>query len=357
MNIFLTGGTGYFGHELALELARRGYTVKLLTRDIDSHYIPKHPNVFPVQGDLMDKESLVEGTKACDSIFHAGAAVALYGKTRTEVYEVNVNGTINLLEAAVVNKIRRFVFTSSCATIGSTIKHALHEDSPRMTSFGDDYALSKFVAEQWIQKYAEKGLHAVIVNASKIFGPGINRGTISTNSQIERFLSGKLCLVPTPGTYQAGYVFIGDLIDGHLKAWEKGQTGNRYIINSANMSMDEIYNAFREVSGKKGTILRIPQWLGVAAGHLHYVTMRAIGKVPLYSGRDMNLIYTNKIYDTKKAQTELGFKPAPFMDTLKTTIDFLNEKRQTRLKRYHEPAMPIYPQAEKTEIPFNKLHT
>ena len=122
MKILITGATGYIGYKLAMEAARRNYTVHILVRDLRSPLLPVHPNIRPFKGDITDKASLTAAINGCDKVMHAAAIAKLSAKDNSIFYSVNVEGTRNILDVSLAAGVKKFVFTSSGAVIGPSGK-------------------------------------------------------------------------------------------------------------------------------------------------------------------------------------------------------------------------------------------
>ena len=343
MKVLVTGATGYFGHELAAVLARRGHQVQVLVRNPASPHIPSHPNVSFFQGDILDADAIDSAMAGCEAVFHTAAFVGLYSVQGADIFDVNVNGTVNLLKSAVKHGVRDFIFTSTCGVIGTTTDKPLQENDAMTEGFANDYDLSKHLAEQKVKEFSKKGLHTVIINASKIFGPGNDRHSLSVNQIIKRYASGKVCFCPSPMSYQANYVFIGDLIDGHILGWRKGRPGENYIIGSANLSYKEIFNALKLAAGREGIVLAAPEWVAGIYGYVHYFFKKLAGGQPFFSGNDTKNLYCNKVYSIQKAIDELGYKPSPMLHSLKKTIDYFDEERDRLKLKNKGSGLKIYP--------------
>jgi dihydroflavonol-4-reductase len=168
MKTLVTGGTGFVGANVVRALLKRGVEVRALvrprsdTRNLDSL------EVELVAGDLRDRGSLEAALDGCDIVYHVGAMYALWARNPREIYDSNVTGTINILEAAGQAGVQKIVYTSSVATIG------LPKDGTPGTEeiplppedMVSDYKRSKYLAEQEVLKYAQRGLPVVIVNPS-----------------------------------------------------------------------------------------------------------------------------------------------------------------------------------------------
>src|SRR5688572_28865601 len=147
MKILIKGATGYIGYKLAMEAAKRNYTVHILVRDLHSPLLPVHPNIVTFKGDITDKESVIAAIKGCDKVIHAAAIAKLSAKDNSIFYSENEKETRNILDAALAASLKRFVFTSSGADIGPSGKYPMSENDPRIVAFENDYEISKHWTE------------------------------------------------------------------------------------------------------------------------------------------------------------------------------------------------------------------
>jgi len=220
--------------------------------------------------------------------------------------------------------VQKFVFTSSCGVIGPSLHEPMNETDPRITGFDSDYDISKFLAEKLVVEYSKKGLFTVIVSASKVYGPGIETHPISVNSTIKRFIEGKLSFCPGNPHFISNYVFINDLVRGHILAMEKGTSGEKYILGGENLSYAEFFQTIRTISGSRGILLTIPKNIARLYGCWYVIHSKLLGKEPVFSAKSVKHIYCNKSFSSAKAIEELGYSITPFVKALQSTIQFLN---------------------------------
>ncbi len=324
MKIFLTGATGYVGHNLALTLARQGNLVHILVRNLQSKNIPRHPAIQVFQGDITKEKSIRVAMQGCEQVYHTAALVQHYAAEPSIFYEINVAGTRKIMDAAFHLGARKVVFTSTCGVIGPSLNEPMSETDPRLTGFSSDYDLSKFLAEKLVLSYSQNGLPAVIVSPSKVYGPGIETHPISVNLIIKRFVQGKPGFCPSNTNYISNYVFIDDLVRGHILAMEKGGNGEKYILGGDNLSYFEFFNSIRTVSGTNGMLLRVPESIARLFGYWHVLKSRILGTQPAFSAGSVKHIYCNKSFSSAKAIDQLGYTITPFTAALKPTLEFLN---------------------------------
>lgn len=323
MKILVTGATGYVGHNLSLALAQQGDQVHILVRNPQSAFIPHHPNIRVFVGDITKKETISIAMLGCEKVFHTAALVKHYASDPAIFYDTNVEGTRNVLDAALETGVLKLVFTSTCGVIGPTLLEPMNETDPRITSFDSDYDLSKFLAEKLVDEYEKKGLASVIVRPSKVYGPGVETHLISVNSTIKRFIEGKLTFCPNNLHFISNYVFINDLVKGHILAMEKGISGQKYILGGENLSYAEFFKTIRSVSGTRGILFPAPKIMAQLYGYLHVLKSKLTGKEPVFSAGSAKLFYCNKSFSSSKAISELGYSITPFAKALQPTIQFL----------------------------------
>lgn len=326
MKVLVTGATGYVGHNLAMDLANKGYDVNILVRDANSVFTPKHKNIAVFKGDITDKDSINKAIKDCEWVFHSAAFARLWARKLSDFYDINVEGTRYLLDASVHHGIKKFCFTSTCGVVGKSINHPLSEDDPRTTSFDNNYNLSKFLGEMLVEEYARDGLFAVTVSLSKVFGPGIENRPVSVNKLIKDFVSGKITFSPSPGHLLSNYVFIDDCVEGHEQAMQKGRSGEKYILGGENLSFREFFETISKVSGKKGKLFYAPESIATMYGWIHYFQAKIKRQDPHFTGKDVGHIYCNKSFSCVKAEQELGYKITPFAEAVEKTIQFLMKR-------------------------------
>jgi nucleoside-diphosphate-sugar epimerase len=331
MKILVTGATGYVGHNLALTLAGQGNDVHILVRSLQSAFIPQHPNIHVFAGDITKKETIIIAMQGCEKVFHTAALVQYYASDPSIFYDINVEGTRNVLDTALQLGVQKFVFTSTCGVIGPSLHEPMTETDPRIIGFDSDYDISKFLAEKLVVEYSKKGMFAVIVSASKVFGPGIETHPISVNSTIKRVIEGKLSFCPGNPHFISNYVFIDDLVRGHMLAMEKGTSGEKYILGGENLSYAEFFQIIRDFSGVGGILFPVPENMAKLYGFWHVLQSKLLGKEAAFSAKSVKHIYCNKSFSSLKAIKELGYSITPFAMALRSTIQFLTPYLSARL--------------------------
>lgn len=327
MKIFITGATGYIGHNLALTLANQGYSVHALVRNIQSDCLPVHDNIKLFKGDINDVDSIKTAITGCDYAYHV-AAFARLGDTYNEAfYRVNVQGTENVLAQALEAGIKKFVFTSSVAVLGPSMNFPLTENDPRIKTFNNDYELTKSIAEKLVTSYNKKGLPGVIVSLSRVYGPGVGSKTSGVNKFISMTLMGKRLVLPSGQNAEANYVFIDDVINGHLLAMSNGIPGEKYIIGGEDASFEKLFSTIIPLTGKKVKFIKIPYNLIRAGCYLPYLQARITLREPTLSPVILDQLFTNRKVSSQKAIENLGYSFTPLQMGIEKTIQFLTSAK------------------------------
>lgn len=325
MKAFLTGATGFIGANLTRLLLAQNWQVRTLVRaGSDRSNLDGLPLEL-AQGDLNDPSLLADLVTGCDAVFHVAAHYSLWRKDREAIYRANVAGTENLLAAAKRIGVKRFIQTSSVAAIGVPPPgtSATEDLTTSLDALVSDYKKSKYLAEQAALKAAREGLDVVIVNPSTPIGPYDIKPT-PTGEIIVRFLEGRM-----PAYVHTGLnlIDVEDVAWGHLLAWQKGRTGERYILGHRNMTLKELLEMLAAVTGRKAPRLAIPHFIPLAVAFIdEMILARFFGKTPEVSLDSVRMSQKPMYYDSTKAVRELGLPQSPIEQALEKAVCWFVEK-------------------------------
>lgn len=326
MKILITGATGYIGHQLALEAAARNYTVHILVRDPQSKFVPTHKNIIAFKGDITDKASILAAMLGCEKVMHAAAIAKFWEKDNNIFYKVNVEGTRNMLEASLELGIKKFVYTSSGAVHGPSGKFPMNENDPRIVAFENDYEISKYWGEALVKEYSRRGLFAVIVAATRVYGPGPTTNGNTMDGVIKFILSRKIAFVPGKDDVIANYVYVDDVVKGHFLAMEKGLGGDKYFLGGENISYKTFFNTIRQFAEKNIKLIRVPVFLMKTWSLLYMTFCRITGKQTHISPRVVDRLVQNRAISCEKAMQQLGYTITPFTEGIQKTIHHLQNR-------------------------------
>ncbi len=327
MSVFVTGATGFIGGNLIRALMSDGHEVRVLVRPgADQRNLVGLP-VEIVTGDLSSSELLKDQLMGCDAVFHVAAHYSLWVKDRETIYRTNVTGTKNLLAAAKSAGVKRFIHTSSVAAIGVPAPNTLATEATRTTveELVSDYKKSKFLAEQAALKAAGEGLDVVIVNPSTPIGAYDVKPT-PTGEIILRFLEDRM-----PAYVHTGLnlIDVGDVARGHILAWERGRTGERYILGHRNLTLKEMLEMLAAATGKPAPRIAVPHFVPLAVAYLdEMILARYFGKTPQVSFYSVQMSQKAMYYDSSKAVRELGLPQSPIEGALEKAVRWFEENRQ-----------------------------
>ncbi|HEU5253712.1 MAG TPA: NAD-dependent epimerase/dehydratase family protein [Solirubrobacterales bacterium] len=321
MKVFLTGGTGFIGGEVARQLRGRGDEVVCLVRTPAKGATLRELGCELINGDLNDTEALRNGMAGCDAVIHAAAMyeVGIPAKQRPEMWEANVEGTRRVMEAALEAKVPRVVYVSTVGIFGNTHNEVVDEsyENPE-TDFTSYYEETKLEAHKVVQRMIdERSLPAIIVQPGGVYGPG---DTSQVADLLEQFFAGKLPLLPFP---ELGICMthVEDIAGGILLALDKGKLGETYVISGPVTTMREAIETVARVSGRTAPKRNLPTGLMKAMIPIGPLVGKVMGQPPnlreLISSGDNVTFWAS--YD--KAQRELGYSPRGMEEGLRQMLE------------------------------------
>jgi len=314
----ITGGTGFIGQKLANRLIEHGERVRLLVR--------KTSNVSPfagkpvelAYGDVTDRTSVKAALTGCKRLYHLANVYDWWIPNYTQYYRVNVEGTRNVLEAAMAAGVEKTVYTSTYATLGCG-ENTKTEDTSRSGPFLCEYERTKYLGEQEALKLAQEGLPLVVVMPTGVYGPG---DTKITGRLLAAYLNRRL---PALINMRTNMVFVDDVVEGHIAAMERGRPGEKYIMGGENASSRDVLSLVAEMEGRRWIPPTIPHWMGMAAGLFYEMGAKLTGKPPLIS-RDFVRFFSKPLcVSNEKACTQLGVSFTPLREGLRRHIEWLKE--------------------------------
>lgn len=322
MRALVTGGTGFLGSNLALRLVERGWKVRILERPgADRVLLEEGPFDF-ITGDVLEPDSLPDAMQDIDVVFHTAGVVDYWRQGVERMYTVNVEGTRNVMAAALGVGVPRLVHTSSTAAMGihpNVVVDETFQFNVKPESFV--YGHSKYQAEEVVYEYLAKGLPAVIVNPTTVIGPRDIR-KVSSGMVVEVVKNCIPPLVPPGGT---NVVPICDVAQGHIEAALKGEIGERYILAGENMNHAQLYQTIADVVGCEGKIKIMPRWqVALIAGITDMVQPQTNGPVPL-TGTRLRLEAQTFYFDGSKARGRFKMPSTPLRTTIERTIEWYAE--------------------------------
>lgn len=323
--IFITGGTGFIGQKLARSLADEGNEVIALVRSKNKAKDLEHDRIYHVQGDLFSNEALEEGMEGCDEVYHLAAFASVWAKDNT-FERINIDGTLNILNIAKKQGVKKTLVTSTAGVIGPAIDGPVHENTPRKVDFFTPYESSKYESELKIQEHVKNGQHVVIVNPTRVFGPGPLNVSNSVTKLIKQYIDGKWKFIPGDGMSTGNYVYVDDVIKGHKLAMEHGKAGERYLLGGEDATYHELFDTIAEIGGQKYKLYKIPLNLLLTFGKLQLFMAESFGRQPMITpGWVRKYLYEWRV-SSEKAKNDLGYQVTPLKEGIQETVNWLRNE-------------------------------
>ncbi len=326
MRVLVTGGTGFVGLNLVLELLRRGAEVRVLARPTSDLTALRAAvgdrAVEVVRGDLLDAASLRAALAGVEVLYHAAADYRLWAPDPSVLYRVNVEGTRALLAAAAAAKVERVVYTSSVGTLGIPADGTPGTETTPVTlaDMVGDYKRSKFLAEREAVAAAAGGLPVVIVNPSAPVGPWDWKPT-PTGRMLVDYLRGRMVAYLDTGL---NVVHVRDVAVGHVLAAERGRVGERYILGhvAGNLGLRAIFARLAPYTGIAAPRVRLPHAGALALAGVLEAAARVTGREPIASRTAVRMAAKRMFFDPTRAVRELGLPQTPVDDALRDAVEW-----------------------------------
>jgi nucleoside-diphosphate-sugar epimerase len=318
--ILLTGATGHLGANLVRLIVSHRQEVRVLVRPTSNLAALEGLPIEKVVGDLRDPASLKSAVDGCDRVFHCAALISTTEGRHRELFETNVLGTRNLLDAALAVGARRVVVSGSFSAVGNVEGRPSNEEDPFDPFSGElPYAHSKACMEHECLKAIAKGLDVVIAISCAIIGPHDYRPSRVGQAFID-YAHGRLRFY-IPGGFE--FVAASDIAQGHLLAMERGRCGERYIFSTQFLTIDEVFDIWARITGNPARPRRLPAAFVYGCGKLlKWLPPRWFPGVRVrFTPGAVRLLQLQRRADIGKARRELGFTPSSIEGAIEEAYD------------------------------------
>ncbi|MCB7482330.1 NAD-dependent epimerase/dehydratase family protein [Christiangramia sediminis] len=330
--ILVTGGTGLVGSHLLYELAGKNEKLRAIMRS--SSDIGKVRKVFGyysdkaeadmlfnriewVTADINDIPSLDLAFKDITQVYHSAALVSFDPSDEKKLRKINIEGTANIVNLCIENKIKKLCYVSSVAAIGSALNNSKPDENSKWNpeENHNDYAISKYGAEIEVWRSTQEGVDAVIVNPGVIIGPGFwNSVSGKIFSKIDKGLNYHFPKV-------TGFVGVKDVVKSMIALMNSSIKNEQFIIVSENLSFETVLKESARNMGKPEPDKKLQKWM-IALGWIFQKIGSWFGRNRQITRDAINGLYEQTYFDNSKVKEKLNFDFTPMSEVLKETAKF-----------------------------------
>lgn len=320
--IAVTGATGHIGNVLVRKLLKREERVRALVLPSEDLTSIQGLNVEIAEGDVTNLDSLIQAFKGADVVYHLAGMISIVSGEWNQLYEVNVEGTRNVIRACKTCGVKRLIYTSSI--------HAFHEPPPGVVfdesspfnpeGSNEEYDKSKAMATLEVLESVKDSLDAVIICPTGVIGPYDYR-----LSEMGRLIKG-FVRNTLPGYIDGAYDFVDvrDVAEGLILACERGRSGETYILSGGRITVPEIMSYLEELTNSPKPRLKFPVWLArIAAAVFDPLYSMAVKGRPLLTAYSIRTLQRNSETTSQKAINELGYSARPIRESIKDSVNWL----------------------------------
>lgn len=328
--IFVTGGAGLVGAALLKQLLEQNKgPIKALYRNnlppaLTQEEIKK---IEWVQGDVLDTSLLIDIMKDCKQVYHSAAIVSYHKSRRQQMYKINIEGTANMVNAALENKIEKFVQVSSVAAIGHGIigKPITEENKWSEENNNSHYGTTKYLSELEVWRAISEGLNAVIVNPSIILGEALwDTGSAAIFKKVWNEF---------PWYTNGGTAFVDsrDVANAMIQLMDSSITAQRFLVCNENLTFKELFTKIAIQFGKNPPHREIKKWMGELVWRLENIKSILTKQEPLVTKETIEKAQVKTYYNNSKLLQALpDFKFTTIDVTIERTCKWLKEHYQLK---------------------------
>lgn len=322
--VLVTGGSGLTGKELIAQLLAKGEKVaaiynKTFLPDFNSPLLQQfHCNILDVAGleEIMQEQNIQQ-------VYHCAAVVSFNPSRKKELFKINIEGTANVVNAALNTGVKKLVHMSSVAALGRIRQNETVNELMNWTeeTSNSNYGKSKYLAEIEVWRGIGEGLDAVMVNPTMILGDGDwNTGS----SQIFKSVYNEF---PWYSEGVTGFVDVRDVAKAMIALMESDISGERFIINAEDRSFKNLFDSIANAFGKKPPHKKVTPLIAQIVWRLEAIKSLFSGKDPLVTKETAKTALATVHFDNSKLKKFLpGFSYAPLEETITHTCGLLQQK-------------------------------
>jgi len=315
--VLVTGATGLVGHGLVRDLLAKGYRVVAFARDPAkaARLLPASCRILP--GDITDPEAVERAVRDCSLVFHAAGIPEQWQPDPGRFDAVNVEGSRTIARAALEKGVDTFVYVSTLDIFAPGESGLFDEGDLDPRPKATPYQRSKQEADRVIADLLGVGLPAIFIHPAAVYGPG-PPGSLGLNAFLQRLCRGAVPVVP-PGAIPV--VFVEDVAAGCTRAATLAQPGDRFILSESTLTFAEIARIVTAQLGRPRSPVTMPLWAAYTIAALSERLARVTGHPPLLHQGQVRSSQRPGRPLTRHAQEILGWRPTPFLEGVRRTLD------------------------------------
>ncbi|MBU47069.1 MAG: epimerase [Deltaproteobacteria bacterium] len=322
MAVLVTGPAGHIGINLVRALVKQGRDVRALIyrskqglEDYDIQFI---------KGNVLDPDSLKDAMEGVDVVYHLAGALAVDGANEELMYRINVQGTKNVVEACLQQKVSKLIHFSSIRALSYRPLHEVVDESRALALDAKRYPaydVTKALGEQAVLEGVERGLNACILNPTGVYGPYDYK--LSSFGEVLLKLHLRQLPALVPGGFD--WVDVRDVVEAALQAEQKGVAGERYLLTGEYASVKKVAQHVHELTGSRPPLITCPYWLAMLGVPFVAVYSKIRSQRPLYTFESLNTLRQFTQLNGQKARYVLGHQPRPLEEGLRDTFEWLRQ--------------------------------
>ena len=318
-SILVTGGAGFIGSHLVARLVEQGERVRVLERPgVPVGHLPLK-QIDVAFADIRDAAAVRQAVQGCHEVYHLAAIPHLWTQRRGLFRQVNYQGTVNVLDAALAAGVRRVLYTSTESILTRCRQNGLIAEDQRVTlaDVVGSYCRSKFLAERYALGLARAGAPVVIVNPTLPVGPG-DRGRSPPTQMILDFCRGRRREYVEA---ELNLIDVRDIAEGMQRAMQHGRPGRRYLLGHENLSVREVFALLARLTGLPEPHRRVPHGLALAAAYVSEWWADVVThQPPAATVTGVKLTRRRMHFDPRRSLEELGLRPRPVRESLADAV-------------------------------------
>lgn len=321
--VLVTGAPGFLGSHITRQLVEAGARVRALALPGEGLENLEGVDVEVERGNVLSVDDCKRAVEGCDTVYHAAAIYESWAPDPSLMYQVNLRGTYNMLEACRRADVQKVVYTASIVALGRPERGRLGNEDTAYEAWDIDFAYSrtKHLSMLLAKDHAAWGGDVRIVCPGMVLGPGDRKPTPSGELMLA-LAQGK-----APGYVKGGvsYVDVRDAAAGHLAAAARGRAGEAYLVTGHNLDNKVLLETVSAICGRKVRALKIPLPLALGWAKTLETIAMARGKRPELTQTFIRYGARSCYYDNAKAVNELGVEFRPFEQTVRDALDWFRD--------------------------------